>query len=157
MTPAFTNSQSALLPEQATTSYPALPPAAHPNAALIRDGFRAFDEGDVATLSRLIALDSIMHMPGHHQLSGDYKGREAILELFTRVAVLSDASFRLELGHVFADDHVGAAIHTIRAERGRRSFAGTYCLLFRIVDGRALDLELMPLHGDTTHEDEFWA
>ena len=156
LTPAFTDSQPLPPVEASPVLHPMLPPGAHPNARLIRDGFRAFAEGDVTGLEKLIAVDSIMHMPGHHPLSGDYKGREAILELFTQVAVLTDASFRLELVHVFADDHVGAAIHTIRAERDARSLAGTYCLLFQIIDGRAMDLELMPLHGDSTDEDAFW-
>jgi ketosteroid isomerase-like protein len=49
--------------------------AEHPNAERIRRAFDAFAQGDMATMTELIAEDTIWHIPGRGPLSGDHRGR----------------------------------------------------------------------------------
>ena len=59
--------------------------AEHPHAALVRKGFEAFSRGDMDTLRELIAKDATHHVPGNHPLSGDFKGQDAIMDMYRRL------------------------------------------------------------------------
>lgn len=48
------------------------------NVELIRRGFTAFDEGDLATLDEIIADDIVWVSGGHNVLSGRYQGKPAV-------------------------------------------------------------------------------
>jgi ketosteroid isomerase-like protein len=54
--------------------------AEHPNAERIRRAFDAFAPGDMATMTELIAEDTIWHIPGRGPLSGDHQGRETVFD-----------------------------------------------------------------------------
>ena len=43
---------------------------------IVRRGYQAFSEGDMATLGSLYTDDVVQTMPGKNQLSGEYKGRD---------------------------------------------------------------------------------
>src|SRR6059058_3380382 len=77
----------------------------HPNVELIRRGFAAFNEGDLATLRQIIAKDAVQHMPGHNRLSGEHKGVDDILTMYGQMAQLTAGDFRAELEEVYANDH----------------------------------------------------
>jgi ketosteroid isomerase-like protein len=62
-----------------------------------RRAYRAFGEGDIGTLTSLIAPDCIWHVNGRSVLSGDYVGYEQILGYFAKLAELSDGTFKAEL------------------------------------------------------------
>src|SRR5262249_55103134 len=78
--------------------------AEHPNVARIRDGYTAFAKGDFAVLTDLFAEDLLWHDSGRNQLSGDYRGREAVFGLFGKLMEVTEGSFRIDLRAVFADD-----------------------------------------------------
>ncbi len=56
--------------------------AAEENAALVRRGYEAFNRGDAATLTEIIAQDAVWHVAGRNRLSGPKRGRDAILAYF---------------------------------------------------------------------------
>ncbi|WP_425265226.1 nuclear transport factor 2 family protein [Streptomyces regalis] len=56
--------------------------AEHPRAALVRKGYEAFTRGDLDSLRGLLAGDCTYHFPGSHAPAGDYKGQDAILDVF---------------------------------------------------------------------------
>jgi ketosteroid isomerase-like protein len=60
--------------------------AEHPHAALVRKGYDAFSRGDMDTLRGLMAADCTQHVPGSHPLSGDFKGQDAIIDMYRRLA-----------------------------------------------------------------------
>jgi ketosteroid isomerase-like protein len=64
--------------------------AEHPNVARIRDGYTAFAKGDFAVLTDLFAEDLLWHDSGRNQLSGDYRGREAVFGLFGKLMEVTD-------------------------------------------------------------------
>ncbi|HXW44738.1 MAG TPA: nuclear transport factor 2 family protein [Streptosporangiaceae bacterium] len=49
-----------------------------PNVVRIKDGYIAFANGDFAALSNLLAEDVVWHFGGRNQISGDYRGRDAV-------------------------------------------------------------------------------
>lgn len=127
----------------------------HPNVALIRRGFAAFNEGDVVTLSQIIAKDAVQHMPGHNRFSGDHKGIDEILTMYGEIAQLTEGDFRAELEEVYANDHRAVAIYRAQGTRGSLRLDERNALCFEILDGKAIDLDDVSLDGVTN--DEFWA
>lgn len=128
--------------------------AEHPNAALIRRGFAAFNTGDVATLTEVIAGDAIQHMPGRNRFTGDHKGIESILAMYGQVAETTGGTYQANLEEVYANDHRVVAIYRSQATRGSRHLDERHALVFEIMDGRVVDLDDTTLDGKV--DDAFW-
>ena len=53
---------------------------AHPNAILVRQLYEAFHSRDMETLAKMIAEEAVWRVPGSTLISGEHRGRAAILE-----------------------------------------------------------------------------
>jgi hypothetical protein len=92
--------------------------AEHPNAERIRRAFDAFARGDMATMTELIAEDTVWHIPGRGPLSGDYQGRETVFALFGRLVQGSEGTFTQQLHDALASDEHAVALTLASARRG---------------------------------------
>lgn len=129
--------------------------AEHPNATLIRRGYKAFSAGDVDELTKLIAEDAVQHMPGHNVFSGDHRGRSAILTMYGQLAERSGGTLKVDLEEVYAnDDQVITVYHTTGAREGR-TLDSRHALVFRMRGKEAVDL--MDVSEDDQSDDAFWA
>ncbi len=129
--------------------------AEHPNATVVRELYRAFEERDAATLGRLIREDAQWHVPGGSSLSGEYRGRGAIFAYFGKLAQLSGGTFHARLLDVLDGRAHAAALARATGTRGGREYVGTYLLLLRIEDGRIAEAHLF--NEDQEAFDKFWA
>ena len=93
----------------------------HPNVELARRGYNAFAQGDVATLTELIADDAVWHVRGLGPLNGDYRGRDQVLGFFGRLAEETGGTFRLDVHDILANDEHTAVLCTLTASRGSKS------------------------------------
>jgi ketosteroid isomerase-like protein len=129
--------------------------AEHPNVTLIRRGFAAFNTGDMATLTEIIATDCVQHMPGNNRFSGEHKGRDDMLAMYGQMAELTGGQFAAELEDVYANDHRVVAIYRAKGTRNSRTINERHALCFELLDGKAIDLDDIALDGKV--DDEFWA
>lgn len=53
----------------------------HPNEQVIRTMSDAYSRGDDGTLRRVLADDVVYHLPDRGPMTGDYRGRDAVLQL----------------------------------------------------------------------------
>jgi uncharacterized protein len=113
--------------------------AEHPNVARLRDGYAAFAKGDFAALNDLFAEDLLWHVGGRNQLSGDYRGRDAVFGLFGKQAEVTEGSVQLDLHAVFADDEHGVALVVGTASRGGRSITTNDVHVFHLRDGKVVE------------------
>jgi uncharacterized protein len=97
----------------------------HPNVAGMRRAFAAF-RTDPAELARVIGTDCVWRIPGSAPVAGEYRGRDAIFELFRVTRRLTAGTYRVEPLWILGDDE--RVVGAYRA-RGRRP------------DGRSLDIE----------------
>ncbi|MDQ1695586.1 MAG: uncharacterized protein QOJ03_939 [Frankiaceae bacterium] len=125
------------------------------NIALVRKGFEAFNKGDVATLKEVLTADCVQHMAGKNRFSGDHKGRDNMLEMYGEIGALTNGTFQAVLNDVYATDHGVIAIFTATATRNGQSLEQRNAMAFTIVDGKATDLDEIPLNGEVN--DAFWA
>ncbi|MGW0609835.1 nuclear transport factor 2 family protein [Streptomyces sp. NPDC002788] len=130
--------------------------AEHPHAALVRRGFDAFSRGDMDTLRELVAGDATHHVPGDHPLSGDFKGVDAIIEMYERLGTETNGTARAELIGTCVDGrgHAVGMIH-FTAERDGKSLDDTGCIIFRIVGDKFTDLD--ECVEDIDKNNEFWS
>lgn len=122
---------------------------------LIRRGYAAFNAADIATLKEVIAPDAVQKVPGSNTMSGEYKGRDAILGFYATTAQETAGTFQAPLEEMF-DDTVGgvAALHHATAHRAGRTLDQRAAIVFQVVNDRAE--ELLGLSADLTAENEFW-
>ncbi|MCM1973103.1 MULTISPECIES: nuclear transport factor 2 family protein [Streptomyces] len=130
--------------------------AEHPHVTLVRKGYEAFGRGDMAALRELLTSDCTHHVPGNHMLSGDYKGRDAIIEMYGRLAEETDGTVRVEPRSYMVDGrgHV-VAFHHVSATRKGKRIEEDGCIVFRIVGDKVTDLD--ECIEDLDASQEFWS
>ena len=126
--------------------------AEHPNVARIKDVYAAMGEGDFATLNDMFAEDLVWHDCGRNQLSGDYRGREAVFQYFGKVMEVTEGSLHIALHSVLADDEHGVALMTISAIRGRRSLNVNAVDVMHLRDGEVAEVWAIPTDQYTYDE-----
>jgi ketosteroid isomerase-like protein len=116
--------------------------AEHPEVTIVKRGYAAFNSGDIATLTEIIAEDATHHMVGDNLVSGEYKGRDAILGLYARIGELTNGTYRAEIEQIFADGAgTVVVVHHQTAERDGRRLDNRQALIFTILDGAVVDLQ----------------
>jgi uncharacterized protein len=116
--------------------------AEHPHAALIRRGYDAFNNGDMDTLRTMFSGDATHHSPGNHPLSGDFKGQDAIFEMYGRLFEETNGTVRAELRQLLVDGrgHV-MSFHRFTGERNGKQLDENAGIVFRIVGDKITDLD----------------
>lgn len=123
---------------------------------LVRRGYAAFNTGDLDTLRAILSHDVVQHVPGNSQIAGAYKGIDAVLGYYGKLAELTGGQFRADLISVFGDGqgHV-TALHQITASRNGQTRVSRGTILFTFLADRATDLHEM--HEDLAGDDAFFA
>ncbi len=123
---------------------------------LVRRGYDAFNSGDLATLREILSHDVAQHVPGSSQISGDYKGIDAVLGYYGKLAELTGGQFRADLIDVFGDGrgHV-TALHQTTATLNGVTRVSRGSILFTFLGDRAT--ELVQMHADLPGDDAFFA
>ena len=130
--------------------------AEHPHAALVRKGFEAFSRGDMDTLRELIANDATQHVPGSHPLSGDFKGQDAIIDLYRRLGEETNGTMRVALTAVCVDGR-GHAVGMFRftADRNGKHLDDPEHDASRLVEDKVTDLD--ECVADIDLSNDFWS
>ena len=126
----------------------------HPNLVRARAGYEAFATGDLAAVSDLLSDSIVWHSGGSNVLTGDYKGKEAVLGFFGLLMQESGGSFRNEIHDMLANDEHGVALVTMSATRDGKSFEGNLVHIFHMSDGNMTEFWAIP--EDQSRYDEFW-
>src|SRR4051812_11135226 len=92
-------------------------PLAHPNEDLVRRGYEAFATGDMATLNELFADDIVWHTPGRNELSGTFRGKDAVFANRQKNMELTGGTFKLEIPAVLAGDERAVTLLRANAQR----------------------------------------
>jgi ketosteroid isomerase-like protein len=126
----------------------------HPNAELLRRAFAAFGR-DALVVARSLADDIVWRVPGTNAMSGEYDGRDAVLQFLRQTLVLSGGTYRTELQYVVVDDDRAVAVYRARGEREGRTLDIDQALFCVIRDGKIADVTAVPF--DYPVFDAFWA
>ena len=120
----------------------------------MRKGYQAFNTGDIATLKGLFSHDVIQHVPGESPTAGDYKGADAVLSYYGKLAEMTDGTFRAHLVDVHGDGHGHVtAIHVTAATRNGVTRVSRGSIVFTFLGDKVTDL--LELHADLAGDDAF--
>jgi uncharacterized protein len=111
----------------------------HPNAKLVREGFEAFEKGDMERMNELLSDDIVWHVGGNSKWSGTYEGKEKVLEMFMRQsqAMTTKADIHDIVG---SDEHVVALGTASASAPNGQSAEWKYTQIFHIHDGKATEV-----------------
>lgn len=129
--------------------------AEHPNAALVRRGYEAFNKGDLATLEEVLSEDCVQYQPGHSSLAGEHRGRDAVFAFYGAIGEQTGGTFRAELEQLYANDRKVVAMHRATGERNGKHLDALTALVFTIENGRAVELDAC--QEDDAAWDDFFA
>ncbi|HSY16485.1 MAG TPA: nuclear transport factor 2 family protein [Jatrophihabitantaceae bacterium] len=123
---------------------------------LVKRGYAAFNNGDFAALRELLSHDVAQHVPGTSQIAGSYKGIDAVLGLYGKLADLTDGHFQADLVEVMGDGHGHVtAVHQMTATRNGVTRVSRGAILFTFLGDRATDL--LEMRADLPGDDAFFA
>ena len=113
----------------------------HPNVTVVREGFEAFQKGDMAWMDEHLSDDVVWHVGGNSKWAGDYKGKAEVLDFFGRQAQAMGGAPSLDIHDILGnDDHV-VALGTASATGPDGSSAEwKYAQVFHIKDGKATEV-----------------
>jgi ketosteroid isomerase-like protein len=126
------------------------------NEEIVRQGYKAFGEGDMETLGSLFAADVVHSAPGNSPIAGEYKGIDDVLGYYAKLFELSDGTFTAELKSTKdEDDDKVVATHRDKAQRGDKTLDQDEMLTFTISGGKIT--RLVEKHSDAAAYDAFWS
>ncbi len=127
----------------------------HPNEELLRKGLEAFARGDLDTVKEILAEDIVFHVPGRGMISGEYRGRDAVLGFFAKGQQLSGGTLRIEHHDVAATDEHAIALQINRAQRNGKTLEARVVGVYHIREGRATEAWFLTDSQD--ENDDFWS
>jgi ketosteroid isomerase-like protein len=128
----------------------------HPNAALLRRAYRAFGDGDLATIGEMLDDEIVYHFGGRSPLAADYKGKEQVFGFWGRQFELSTGTLRITPSTIVAcDEYAFALVHASAERDGRTLAAAPGVNVVRLRDGKAV--EFWSYTADQYAVDQFWS
>ena len=122
----------------------------HPNAALARRGYEAWNSGDMDVLREDLAEDVVFHFA----MSGTYRGQDAVMDAMGRA--LQGSGPHLEVEAILAsDDHIIAFLN-VTAERDGKTLDVVLAMPMKLnAEGKIR--EVWYIANDQREHDQFWS
>lgn len=127
----------------------------HPNLERLQRFLDAYAAHDREAMHDAFTEDAVWHVGGTHRMSGDYKGREAILAYFDQVGAETSGTLTLSPLEVLANDHRGAAFLRVTAQRQGATLDVTMAEAFQF-DAAGRIREFWAHASDQKAIDRFW-
>lgn len=125
------------------------------NKDVVRRAYELFGDGKVAEAGELFAPDSVWSFPGQNALSGEYRGRDAIVnDIPAKIAALSGGTWRATVMDVADGGEYTFALQRSQAERDGQSIDYMVCNVFSFKDGLIQAVHTYP--WDARAQDAFW-
>lgn len=130
--------------------------AEHPGVARAREYLASYAARDMDAVREFFTDDVVWHVAGNHPLSGDYRGKESLLEYFKRVDDITGATVELEVEDILASDRHLAMFMHIRGGRDGKVLDERMAEMYDVApDGRWS--EFWAMADDQKAVDAFWS
>ena len=124
------------------------------NIEMARKGYQAFNEQHLEDAMETIDDDVLWHVGGDGPLAGEYKGKQAVMELFMRYGRLTEGTSEFDVHDIVAGEDHTVVIGTSTATRHGRTHTSRFVdVVHPAADGRAK--EFWRFVEDQAADDEF--
>ena len=124
------------------------------NIEIARKGYQAFNEAHLDEAMVLIHDEIVWHIGGDNPLTGDYRGKDAVLELLVKFGQRMEGTYEADVHDVLATEDHTVVIGTYTATRHGRTHGARFVdVIHPASDGRAR--EYWRFFEDPAAEDEF--
>jgi hypothetical protein len=127
----------------------------HPNERLLRREYEARAQRDYASLAALLTEAVVWHVPGRSAISGEYRGKDEVMEYVRRRRDLAADTFEITVNDVLANDEHGLVIASGRAKRRGKTVEWRAHGVYRFEDGKIAECWVLP--ENQAIFDEIWA
>lgn len=125
------------------------------NIEMARKGYQAFNEMKIDEAMDTIDDDIVWHAGGDSPLSGEFKGKKAVLDLFMKYGQLTEGTSEFDIHDILASDEHTVVIGTATATRHGRTHSSRFVdIVHPGPDGRAK--EFWRFVEDQAADDEFY-
>ena len=115
--------------------------AEHPNVTVVREGFEAFQKGDMAWMDDHLSDDVVWHVGGNSKWAGDYKGKAEVLDFFGRQAQAMPEPTAVDIHDILGNDEHVVVLGTAHATGpDGSSEEWKYTQVFHVKDGKATEV-----------------
>jgi len=125
------------------------------NIEMARKGYQAFNELHLDEAMDTIADDVVWHVGGENPLAGEYKGKQAVMELFMKYGQLTEGTSEFDIHDVLASEDHTVVLGTATATRHGRTHTSRFVdITHADKDGKAK--EFWRFVEDQAADDEFF-
>ena len=128
----------------------------HPNVPMIRDALEVYNSGDHDAMREFLGDDIVWHVGGNHDMSGDYRGIEAVVDYFRDVRKATAGTLQVEPVEVLANDRHASIFMHVTAHRDVRTLDVLLAEALTL-DARGRWSEYWALAKDQDAVDAFWS
>jgi uncharacterized protein len=124
------------------------------NIEMARKGYQAFNEQQLEDAMDTIADEVVWHGGGDNPLAGEFKGKQAVMELFMKYGQLTEGTSEFDIHDIVASEDHTVVIGTATATRHGRTHASRFVdIIHPDRDGRTK--EFWRFVEDQAADDEF--
>jgi ketosteroid isomerase-like protein len=125
------------------------------NIEMARKGYQAFNEQHLDDAMETIDDDVLWHSGGENPISGEYQGKQAVIELFMKFGQLTEGTSEFDIHDILASEDHTVVIGTATATRHGRTHASRFVdVIHPGSDGKAK--EFWRFVEDQSADDEFF-
>jgi ketosteroid isomerase-like protein len=125
------------------------------NVEIARIGYKAFNEAHIEDAMETIDDDIVWHVGGDNPLSGDYKGKDAVLEFFAKFGQLTEGTYEADIHDILASGDHTVVIGTSTATRHGRTHSSRFVdIIHPAGNGKAKEFWRFP--EDQAADDQFY-
>jgi ketosteroid isomerase-like protein len=126
------------------------------NEQVVRDAVGAMQRGDMDALGGYFSDDVVLHVPGAHGISGDYKGKYAFFNTFMpKLMSAACEGFNIDIHDVVANDEHVVGLYKVTAKGGGREASWNHVNVYHVRDGKIVEFWHHP--GDFVAVTEFFS
>jgi ketosteroid isomerase-like protein len=126
----------------------------HPNFEFATALWDAVAQGDSLAVRALLAEDVVWHAGGSHPLSGEFRGRDAVIDYLARVGETAD-ELSTELTDIFVNDRGAVVVYHLSARRELKRLETDLFLELEIRDSSLKRARSVSF--DQVASNEFWS
>lgn len=96
------------------------------NIEMARKGYQAFNELHIEEAMETIHDDIVWHAGGNGPLAGEYKGKQAVMELFMKYGQLTEGTSEFDVHDILASEDHTVVLGTASATRHGRTHTSRF-------------------------------